>query len=64
MANKYYSVNDLENILIEMASYLKGCDADEKEQYLQEIAQCGLFHDAIGKVVDVTKRTIVITEEY
>ena len=64
MVNKYYSANDLENILQEMVSYLKGCNAEEKEQYLQEISQCGLFHDAIGKVVDVTKRTIVITEEY
>lgn len=61
---KKYSVGSLEVILEEMASYVQSLTIEEKTNYFKEIIQSGLFHDAIGKVVEIKENEVVVVEEY
>lgn len=49
-------------VLQEMAEYVKNCDDCEKANYLAELSATGLFHDVMGKVVEVTDNNEVIVE--
>lgn len=60
-----YTDDCLVDILVDMVSYVQSCqEPTERMAYLKEIAQTGLFHDAIGKVIEVTEKEIVVTIEY
>lgn len=61
---KKYSVGSLEVILEEMASYVQSLTIEETTNYFKEIIQSGLFHDAIGKVVEINENEVVVVEEY
>ena len=61
---KIYSVGSLEVILEEMANYIKSLTIEEKTNYFKEIIQSGLFHDGIGKVVEIKENEVVVVEEY
>lgn len=61
---KKYSVGSLEVILGEMASYVQSLTIEETTNYFKEIIQSGLFHDAIGKVVEINENEVVVVEEY
>lgn len=71
MERIYYK--DVAVILAEMHYYLNGLHKLEQESYLwdlkysrnaRELYQTGLFHDAIGKVVNVTEDYVEIVTEY
>lgn len=49
-------------VLQEMAEYVKNCEDCEKANYLVELSTTGLFHDAMGEVVEVTENNEVIVE--
>lgn len=53
---------DLYFVLQEMAEYVKNCEDCEKANYLVELSATGLFHDVMGKVVEVTDFNEVIVE--
>lgn len=53
---------ELYYVLQEMAEYIKNCEDCEKENYLIELSATGLFHDVMGKVVEVTDNNEVIVE--
>lgn len=60
-----YTEDCLVDILVDMVSYVQSCqEPTERMAYLKEIAQTGLFHDAIGKMIDVTDTEVVVTIEY
>lgn len=59
-----YSVDILEVILEEMASYVQSLTMEEKTNYFKEITQSGLFHDAIGKIVEIKESEVVVVDEY
>ena len=61
---KKYSVGSLDVILEEMASYVQSLTIEETTNYFKEITQSGLFHDAIGKVVELKENEVVVVEEY
>lgn len=63
-AIKTYTEDDLVKILADMLGYAMNCNKEERWAYLKELSSCGLFHDAIGKVLDVTEDKVEITEEY
>ena len=49
---KKHSIDNLADILREMAAYVDSNGPEE--EYFKEIIQTGLYHDAIGKSVDYT----------
>ena len=49
-------------VLQEMAEYVRNCEDCEKEYYLVNLSKSALFHDAMGKVVEVTDNNEVIVE--
>lgn len=49
-------------VLQEMAEYVKNSEDCEKANYLAELSTTGLFHDVMGKVVEVTDNNEVIVE--
>ena len=53
---------DLAVILRECADYVES--TENTDDYLMEFAKTGLFHDAIGKVIQTTFGKIVITTDY
>ena len=53
---------DLYFVLQEMAEYVKICEDCEKEDYLVNLSKSALFHDVMGKVVEVTDNNEVIVE--
>lgn len=60
-----YTDDCLYDILVDMVSYVQSCqEPTERMAYLKEIAQTGLFHDAIGKVVEINENEVVVVEEY
>lgn len=64
MKNTYTEVN-LEDILTDMVSYVyANTTQEERINYIKELAQTGLFHDAIGKVVVIKNNKIIVEDEY
>lgn len=61
---KTYAPNDLGAILTEMQSYIQSADQESIIAYFVEIANTGLFHDAVGKIVQVRGFSIDVTTEY
>lgn len=61
---KRYNQKDLETILREMADYAQYNGEEIRTLYLDELSNCGLFHDAIGRVCARINRDILVTEEY
>ena len=61
-----YNPTELPALLAEMASYATECIANGNDckDYFAELAQTGLFHDAIGKVIDNDGNEIVVTTDY
>ena len=55
---------DLVGILKEMISYLDNIDEQDISAYAKDIANCGLFHDAIGKVKSIHTDKIIVLTEY
>lgn len=56
---------ELPDILVEMAHYLiQDCRKDEYPTYWKEIVSTGLFHDAEGKVVEVTDDYVRVSIDY
>ncbi len=62
--DKSIKSTDLIQILRDCISYLSDCSEIDKEQYLKEFAKTGLFHDAIGNVIEIKDDIILIEEEY
>ena len=62
MKHEIYKAEDLELILETMASYIAPLSNEEKTNYLIELADTGLFHDAIGKVIEKNESIITINE--
>lgn len=56
--------NDLPDIIGEVASYLESTDDSSFERYFMELAKTGLFHDAIGWVVQCTDDCVIVETEY
>ena len=61
---KICSIGSLEVILEEMLSYVQSLTIEERTNYFKEITQSGLFHDAIGKVVEIKENEVVVVEQY
>ncbi len=61
---KIYTDDCLIDILNEMISYAQECHAQERMDYLRELAQVGLFHNAIGKVTEINDTEIKVITEY
>ena len=65
---RVYTPADLTAILQQMMEYAEASSEGDKEFYLVGLASCGLFHDAIGKVVEIEdsneKTEITVLEEY
>jgi len=60
-----YNSNQLAEILKEMASYVENLEEPCEEQYyFEHVIQSGLFHDAIGKIVDQKEGGVTVTTEY
>lgn len=56
---------ELPDILEEMASYLRdSCLEQDYPSYWKEIVSTGLFHDAEGKVAELTDRYVKVKIEY
>ena len=53
---KKYDESHLIEVLVKMVEYAMDCSNEEKRSYLKNLANTGLFHDAIGKVL--------VTEDY
>lgn len=64
MAKSFIPYEDIEFTLEDIKSYLLSCTDTERKAYTQELAQTGIFHDAIGKVIDVQDNGIVVLTEY
>ena len=66
MVTKTYTSKDLVSILQQMIDYVEDTDADQIPLYFQDLAYCGLFHDAIGEVEHIDKENdkIVVLTEY
>ena len=50
-----YKSTDLKKILDEMTSYVEYNDKEVLDVYFMELINTRLFHDAIGRVIVVTK---------
>ena len=60
-----YKAEALAVILREMADYLTdNCNQSEYAGYFQEIVQTGLFHDAIGKPVEISENSVTVITDY
>ena len=66
MAEKTYTSADLVSILRQMIDYVEDTDKKQNSLYLQDLAYCGLFHDAIGEVEHIDKENdkIIVLIEY
>lgn len=63
--SKTLTKNDLANILRECASYVESEDNYTCNQfYFDEITNTGLFHDAIGKVIERDIKKVIIVTDY
>jgi hypothetical protein len=71
---KYYK-NDVDLIINECKNYIVQCeDINEKKEYqdelkrvsndFYELVNSGIFHDAIGKVVNYTNNYVDVITEY
>ena len=73
MKATYYKT-DLANIIEECQNYIDQSSKEEQELYQTELNEVcgdfyrltnsGIFHDAIGKVIDRTPYTVVVTTDY
>ena len=61
---KKYDESHLIELLVKMVGYAMDCTSEEKRSYLKDLANTGLFHDAIGKVLEITNDKVLVTEEY
>lgn len=61
---KKYDESHLVEVLVKMVGYAMNCSNEEKHSYLKDLANTGLFHDAIGKVVEIANDKVIVTEEY
>lgn len=60
-----YSPKDIKRVLVMMAEYALECEEEQELQYyFEQMTATGLFHDAVGKVVeqDGLGNVSVITE--
>jgi hypothetical protein len=56
--------DDLADIVCEVVSYLEDTDESSLEGYFNEITNTGLFHDAIGKVIERRGLSVTVETEY
>lgn len=56
--------DDLADIVCEVVSYLEDTDESSLEGYFNEITSTGLFHDAIGKVIERKGLSVTVETEY
>lgn len=61
---KKYDESHLIEVLVKMVGYAMNCSNGEKRSYLKDLANTGLFHDAIGKVLEMKDGNVLVTEEY
>lgn len=61
---KEYDESHLIDVLVKMVGYAMDCSNEEKRSYLRDLANTGLFHDAIGKVLEITNDKVLVTEDY
>lgn len=61
---KKYDESHLIEVLVKMVGYAMDCSNEEKRIYLKDLANTGLFHDAIGKVLEIKDGNVLVTEEY
>ena len=70
-----YYKTDLANIIEQCQDYIDQIDSEEEQQCYQNelnevcgdfyrLTNSGVFHDAIGKVIDRTPYTVVVTTDY
>lgn len=61
-----YSPKDIKDVLTMMAEYALGCEEEQELQYyFEQITATGLFHDAVGKVIEQDEfGNVSITTEY
>ena len=75
MENIIYTSNDMDSILSDIQSYIEQTsDENEKIQYTNELnetknnwdslIETGVFHDAIGKVVNKKSNEVEVAVEY
>lgn len=62
MAKEVYTEKEIEVVLTIMQYYLGSCSKEERCNYLIELSNTGLFHDAIGKVISNNVEVIIDTE--
>lgn len=62
MGIEIYKVKDLSDILRMMADYAE--EQEDTSGYFQEIVNTGLFHDAIGKVVEDFGDEVNVSTDY
>ena len=55
---------DLATIVGEVFSYLEDTDESSIKGYFEELTNTGLFHDAIGMVVERGNLSVVVETEY
>lgn len=60
-STEQYTQEQLAEILREMASYVESC---QDYSYFQEIVNTGLFHDAIGKVLENFGDEVNVSTDY
>lgn len=59
------NAENLIDVLKEIISYLENDDNHaDFSTYLQQLANTSLFHDAIGKVVEMTDGNVLVAEEF
>ena len=56
--------SDLPDIIEEVASYLESTDDSSFERYFVELTKTGIFHDAIGWVVQCSDGCVTVETEY
>lgn len=62
-----HTVNDLVDILEDMANYVEHCQSVGDESvngYFREIIETGLYHDAIGKSTDFSNGVNTFVTDY
>ena len=62
MSKRVITSKDLALVLQECANYAES--VENADEYLIEIAKTGLFHDAIGKVIQSSNEEIVVITDY
>lgn len=60
-----YSPKDIKDVMNMMAEYALGCEEQELQYYFEQITATGLFHDAVGKVIERDEfGNVTVTTEY